>query len=110
MFPASLQPGHRRDPLSGVWLAFVLVEPKARGAGLGMRLASPSSRRRRPRVPRVFFSLLTRTNRRAVELYERSLGFARIDFAPLRETLARLEAKRGVGRLVMAKEFGPPAP
>ena len=45
----------------GVWLAFVLVEPKARGAGLGMRLASPSSRRRRPRVPRVFFSLLTRT-------------------------------------------------
>lgn len=93
----------------GVWLAFVLVEPKARGAGLGMRLAFAVVEAAQTQGAARLLLVVDEDNRRAVELYEK-LGFARIDFAPLRETLARLEAKRGVGRLVMAKELGPPAP
>jgi GNAT superfamily N-acetyltransferase len=93
----------------GLWLSFAFVEPRVRGAGLGMRLASTVIEAARAQSAPRLHLLVDRDNGRARALYEK-LGFASVDFAPLRETLERLEATLGVERLVMAKDLRPPAP
>jgi ribosomal protein S18 acetylase RimI-like enzyme len=69
-----------------------------------MRLASTVIEAARAQSAPRLHLLVDRDNGRARALYEK------LGFAPLRETLERLEATLGVERLVMAKDLRPPAP